>query len=69
MCARAFGTALCVMGLIEMYAVVYPKYPNAPADVMPAQPAGIVLPAPSVAPPGTTNPSSRARFDDDDVAS
>ena len=35
----AIGTALCLMGLISIYAVVY-KYPNAPADVMPAQPAG-----------------------------
>ena len=51
----AIGTVLCVMGLISIYAVVY-KYPNAPEDVMPetqssllmpAQPAGIVLPAPT----------------------
>jgi succinate dehydrogenase / fumarate reductase cytochrome b subunit len=53
-CAAA-GTALCLMGLVSMYAVVW-KYPNAPADVMPAQPAGIALPAPSVAPAGSTNP-------------
>ena len=52
----AIGTALCVMGLISIYAVVW-KYPNAPADVMPEQPAGIALPAPSVAPAGSTNPS------------
>ena len=52
----AFGTVLCLMGLISIYAVVY-KYPNAPADVMPAQPAGIALPAPSTVAPGTTNPS------------
>jgi succinate dehydrogenase / fumarate reductase cytochrome b subunit len=51
----AFGTALCLMGLISIYSVVW-KYPNAPADVMPAQPAGIALPAPTTAPPGSTNP-------------
>ena len=50
------GTALCVMGFISMYAVVW-KYPNAPADVMPAQPAGIIQPAPTTAAPGTTNPT------------
>lgn len=56
LCA-AGGSALCLMGLISIYAVVW-KYPNAPADVMPAQPAGIVLPAqPEKAPPGTTNPT------------
>ena len=52
----AIGSALCLMGLISIYAVVY-KYPNAPEDVMPAQPAGIVLPAPTTAPPNSTNPS------------
>jgi len=52
----AFGTALCLMGLLSIYAVVY-KYPNAPADVMPEQPAGIALPAPTTAPAGATNPS------------
>jgi succinate dehydrogenase / fumarate reductase cytochrome b subunit len=52
----AIGTALCVMALLSIWAVVY-KYPNAPADVMPAQPAGITLPAPTTAAPGTTNPS------------
>ncbi len=52
----ALGTALCVMGLISIYAVVW-KYPNAPADVMPAQPAGIIQPAPTTAAPGTTNPT------------
>jgi succinate dehydrogenase / fumarate reductase cytochrome b subunit len=50
------GTVLCVMGLMSIYAVIY-KYPNAPADVMPEQPAGYSLPAPTTAPPGTTNPS------------
>src|SRR5579875_2567433 len=52
----AFGAALCLMGLISIYAVVY-KYPNAPADVMPEQPAGVALPAPATAPPATTNPA------------
>lgn len=54
-CAAA-GSALCIMGLISIYAVVW-KYPNAPADVMPEQPAGIALPAPATAPPGATNPT------------
>jgi len=44
----AGGAGLC------LYAVVW-KYPNAPDDVMPEQPAGIVQPAPTTAPPGTTN--------------
>jgi len=52
----ALGSALCVMGLISIYAIVW-KYPNAPENVMPAQPAGIVLPAPSTAPPNITNPT------------
>ncbi len=52
----ALGTALCLMGLISIYAVVW-KYPNAPENVMPAQPAGVALPAPTSAAPGTTNPS------------
>jgi succinate dehydrogenase / fumarate reductase cytochrome b subunit len=43
------------MGLISIYAVVY-KYPNAPADVMPEQPAGIALPAPTTAAPNSPNP-------------
>jgi len=50
-----FGLALCLMGLASIYAVVW-KYPNAPANVMPAQPAGIDLPAPTVPPPNSTNP-------------
>ncbi len=41
----AGGTALCVLGLVGMYAFISPKYANAPADVMPEQPPGIVLPA------------------------
>ena len=52
----SIGSALCVMGLVSIYAVVW-KYPNAPQDVMPAQPAGITLPAPNVAPPNSTNPT------------
>jgi succinate dehydrogenase / fumarate reductase, cytochrome b subunit len=52
----AFGLALCLMGLASIYAVVW-KYPNAPANVMPAQPAGIDLPAPTTPPPDSTNPS------------
>jgi succinate dehydrogenase / fumarate reductase cytochrome b subunit len=51
----AVGAALCLMGLISIYAVVY-RYPNAPEDVMPEQPAGIALPAPQTPPPGSTNP-------------
>jgi succinate dehydrogenase / fumarate reductase cytochrome b subunit len=43
------------MGLIAIYAVVW-KYPNAPMDVMPEQPAGVVMPAPTAPPPGSTNP-------------
>jgi succinate dehydrogenase / fumarate reductase cytochrome b subunit len=49
------GAALCLMGLISIWAVVY-KYPNAPEDVMPTQPAGVALPAPNVPPPNSTNP-------------
>jgi succinate dehydrogenase / fumarate reductase cytochrome b subunit len=52
-----FGTALCVMGLASIYAFVGPKYQNAPQDVMPAQPPGIVEPAPVTPMPGSTNPS------------
>ncbi|MCU1226922.1 MAG: hypothetical protein JWQ42_5015 [Edaphobacter sp.] len=51
----AFGAVLCIMGLVSIYAVVY-KYPNAPENVMPSQPAGVVLPAPETPPPGSTNP-------------
>lgn len=50
------GAALCLMGLISIYAVVY-KYPNAPDDVMPEQPAGIATPAPQIVPPYSTNPT------------
>ena len=52
----AGGAALCVMGLISIYAVVY-RYPNAPIPEMPSQPAGVTLPAPTTAVPGTTNPT------------
>ena len=52
----ALGAALCFMGFISMYAVVW-KYPNAPADVMPAQPAGIIQSAPPTAPPGPPHPT------------
>jgi succinate dehydrogenase / fumarate reductase cytochrome b subunit len=52
----AFGAVLCLMGLISIYAVVW-KYPNAPADVMPAQPPGIAEPAPVTPPPASTNPA------------
>ena len=51
----AVGTALCVMGLISIYSVVY-KYPNAPIPQMAPQPAGVTEPAPTSATPGTTNP-------------
>lgn len=51
------GIVLCVMGLVSIYAFVGPKYQNAPADVMPAQPPGVVLPAPVMTMPGSTNPS------------
>jgi succinate dehydrogenase / fumarate reductase cytochrome b subunit len=52
----AFGTVLCVMGLISIYAVVY-KYPNAPADVMPEQQPGIVLSVPAPATPIAATPA------------
>jgi len=47
------GAALCIMGLVGMYAFINPKYANAPDDVMPTQPA-VTLSAPTVAPPGAT---------------
>jgi len=56
----AVGAALCLMGLISIYAVVY-KYPNAPDDVMPAQPPGVVEPAPITPPPGSVN-ANPSRF-------
>jgi succinate dehydrogenase / fumarate reductase cytochrome b subunit len=48
------GAALCLMGLISIYAVV--TAPPAPDDVMPEQPA-VTMSAPQAAPPGTTNPA------------
>lgn len=59
----AVGAGLCAMGLISIYAFVGPKYQNAPADVMPAQPPGIVEPAPTSLPPHSVNqsPSSLQR--------
>lgn len=52
----AVGAALCLMGLVSIWAFVGPKYQNAPEDVMPEQPAGIVMPAPQNPVPGSTNP-------------
>jgi succinate dehydrogenase / fumarate reductase cytochrome b subunit len=52
----AGGSALCALGLIAIYSVVW-KYPNAPIPYMPQQPAGITEPAPTTALPGTTNPT------------
>src|SRR5580692_10835585 len=50
----AFGAALCLMGLISIYAIV--TAPPAPDDVMPEQPAGIALPAVDAVPSNATNP-------------
>jgi succinate dehydrogenase / fumarate reductase cytochrome b subunit len=52
----AFGTALCLMGLISIYSIVW-KYPDAPIPQMATQPAGVTESAPVVVTPGTTNPS------------
>ncbi len=52
----AGGAALCFLGLIAIYSVVW-KYPNAPIPSMAPQPAGITEPAPTVVTPGTTNPA------------
>jgi succinate dehydrogenase / fumarate reductase cytochrome b subunit len=54
-CAVA-GSALCIMGLVSIYAFVGPKYQNAPADVMPTQPA-ITMPASAT--PGLNAPTSQ----------
>ena len=51
------GVVLCAAGLASMYAFVGPKYRNAPADVMPAQPPGVTMPAPTNPVPGSINPS------------
>ncbi|HEX4577387.1 MAG TPA: succinate dehydrogenase, partial [Edaphobacter sp.] len=48
------GAALCLMGLISIYAVV--TAPPAPDDVMPEQP-GITLLKPSTPAPNSTNPN------------
>ncbi|HWB32512.1 MAG TPA: hypothetical protein VG714_05000 [Acidobacteriaceae bacterium] len=41
----AGGVLLCVLGLASIYAFVgNPKYKNAPEDVMPAQPPGVMAP-------------------------
>jgi len=49
----AVGTALCVMGLMSIYAVVV-KYPNAPEDVMPEH-SQFVLPTSTLAINGAMN--------------
>ncbi len=52
-----FGTALCIMGLASIYAFVgNPRFANAPADVMPTQPPGLVMPAPVNPPAGSIAP-------------
>jgi succinate dehydrogenase / fumarate reductase cytochrome b subunit len=57
LCATV-GTALCFMGLTSIYYARFaPQYRNAPHDVLPAQPAGVALPTPMVAPPNSTNPN------------
>ena len=43
--------------MIGILGVFRPAYRNAPADVMPEQPAGVALPAPITAPPNSTNPT------------
>lgn len=53
----AVGAGLCLMGLVSIYAFVGPKYQDAPADVMPAQPPGVVEPVPTRPAPDSTNPS------------
>jgi succinate dehydrogenase / fumarate reductase cytochrome b subunit len=52
------GTAICAMGLAGIYAFVGPMYPNAPDDVMPAQPPGVVQPSQVSPPPGAMNPAT-----------
>jgi len=49
----AVGTALCVMGLASIYAIVV-KYPNAPEDVLPEKPAAISLTMPTAPPSNFT---------------
>ncbi len=53
----AIGGALCLMGLLSIYAVAFkPEYRNAPIPQMAPQPAGVVESAPAAATPGTTHP-------------
>ncbi len=40
------GTGLCAMGLVSIFWIAYAR-PYSPVDVMPEQPKGVVLPAPS----------------------
>jgi succinate dehydrogenase / fumarate reductase, cytochrome b subunit len=42
-----FGTALCIMGLASIYAIVW-MYPNAPANAMPPEPAAVLVPTSSI---------------------
>ncbi len=57
--STAIGAALCVMGLMSIYAVRFkPEYRNAPADVMPAEHPGIVPPTPAAPPSNIVRPVS-----------
>jgi succinate dehydrogenase / fumarate reductase cytochrome b subunit len=49
------GTALCLMGLASIFAVV--NAPPAPDDVMPEKPAVVRMSAPTTPPPNSTNPN------------
>lgn len=40
----ALGIVLAVLGFVSIYAFVGPNYKNAPDDVMPAQPPGVIAP-------------------------
>jgi succinate dehydrogenase / fumarate reductase cytochrome b subunit len=40
----AIGVFLAVLGYISIYAFIGPNYKNAPADVMPSQPPGVIAP-------------------------
>ena len=40
----AFGLFLAVLGYASIYAFIGPNYKNAPEDVMPAQPPGVIAP-------------------------
>ena len=50
----AAGTALCGLGLVSIFWVAYAR-PYSPVDVMPAQPPGVVMPAPTSAPLTSTD--------------